>query len=584
MGSRARSSTCTTASPEARRSIGGRRLINFANYNYLGLSGDPDVTRAAQDAVARWGSSVSASRVVSGERPVHRELERELARFVGVRRCASSTSAACRPTCRRSRISSAPRTWCSATRSCTTARCRARSSPARARLVVPAQRLGGARRACSAACARSIAARSSSSKGVYSADGDIPDLARFVEVKSRHHAHAHGRRGALARRARRHGSRHRASMRAWIRATSTSGWGRSASRSRAAAATSPAAAALVEYLKYTSPGFVYSVGIPPSQRGGRARGAAEARGGAGARGARCTSARRTSSRCCREAGLDTGRARGTPVIPVIVGDSLRAARLSALLFARGHQRAADGRAGGAGRSGAAAVLHRRARTRKRSFERPCRRSCARSAHDGHGGRRRRRPWRDSGPGVSGTIRLRRPSMAGRRTRRSALADRDVRRSVRQPPRGRRAGGVRAVRALRGRAVAVRAFTNAVVARRFASPGRLLLREMLGAVLGCRHGRADPTWPAWQAGAGARARAAPRLVQRGALRGSALIALSRPRTSASTSSARGRSSSGSVWPIACSIRGARATPARGRALASDAGHGRSCGIGAAWRPS
>ncbi|HET9012744.1 MAG TPA: aminotransferase class I/II-fold pyridoxal phosphate-dependent enzyme, partial [Gemmatimonadaceae bacterium] len=63
--------------------VDGRTLVNFANYNYLGLSGDADVTRAAQDAVARWGSSVSASRVVSGERPVHRELEQEIARFVG---------------------------------------------------------------------------------------------------------------------------------------------------------------------------------------------------------------------------------------------------------------------------------------------------------------------------------------------------------------------------------------------------------------------------------------------------------------------------------------------------------------------
>jgi 7-keto-8-aminopelargonate synthetase-like enzyme len=47
--------------------IAGRRVVNFANYNYLGLSGDPDVTRAAQDAVARWGSSVSASPRRSGE-------------------------------------------------------------------------------------------------------------------------------------------------------------------------------------------------------------------------------------------------------------------------------------------------------------------------------------------------------------------------------------------------------------------------------------------------------------------------------------------------------------------------------------
>ena len=63
--------------------IAGRTMINWSSYNYLGLSGDPQVTRAAQDAVERYGTSVSASRVASGEKPLHRELEQELARFLG---------------------------------------------------------------------------------------------------------------------------------------------------------------------------------------------------------------------------------------------------------------------------------------------------------------------------------------------------------------------------------------------------------------------------------------------------------------------------------------------------------------------
>src|SRR5205085_6575809 len=57
--------------------IGGRTMINWSSYNYLGLSGDPNVTRAAQDAIERYGTSVSASRVASGEKPLHRELEQE---------------------------------------------------------------------------------------------------------------------------------------------------------------------------------------------------------------------------------------------------------------------------------------------------------------------------------------------------------------------------------------------------------------------------------------------------------------------------------------------------------------------------
>src|SRR5207237_369941 len=63
--------------------IGGRTMINWSSYNYLGLSGDPAVSRAAQAAIERYGTSVSASRVASGEKPLHRELEQELASFLG---------------------------------------------------------------------------------------------------------------------------------------------------------------------------------------------------------------------------------------------------------------------------------------------------------------------------------------------------------------------------------------------------------------------------------------------------------------------------------------------------------------------
>ncbi|HEX6962803.1 MAG TPA: AMP-binding protein, partial [Lacipirellula sp.] len=54
--------------------IGGREYINFCSYNYLGMSGDPTVVRATREAVAKYGTSVSASRLVSGEKPLHRQL------------------------------------------------------------------------------------------------------------------------------------------------------------------------------------------------------------------------------------------------------------------------------------------------------------------------------------------------------------------------------------------------------------------------------------------------------------------------------------------------------------------------------
>ena len=57
----------------------GHRLINFSSYNYLGLNGDRRVSQAAIEAIQSMGTSVSASRLVSGEREIHGELEQALA-------------------------------------------------------------------------------------------------------------------------------------------------------------------------------------------------------------------------------------------------------------------------------------------------------------------------------------------------------------------------------------------------------------------------------------------------------------------------------------------------------------------------
>lgn len=60
--------------------MAGKEFINFSSYNYIGLSGDPRVVEAVTAAVQTYGTSVSASRVASGERPFHGALERGLAK------------------------------------------------------------------------------------------------------------------------------------------------------------------------------------------------------------------------------------------------------------------------------------------------------------------------------------------------------------------------------------------------------------------------------------------------------------------------------------------------------------------------
>ena len=63
--------------------VRGKEMLSFASYNYLGMSGHPDVSKAAKRAIDRFGTSASASRLVSGQKTVHLELERKIADFIG---------------------------------------------------------------------------------------------------------------------------------------------------------------------------------------------------------------------------------------------------------------------------------------------------------------------------------------------------------------------------------------------------------------------------------------------------------------------------------------------------------------------
>ncbi|MGY6499469.1 MAG: aminotransferase class I/II-fold pyridoxal phosphate-dependent enzyme [Acidimicrobiales bacterium] len=61
--------------------LDGRPTVSFASNDYLGLSAHPAVQRAAIEAIERWGTGSTASRLVVGHRPVHAELESALARW-----------------------------------------------------------------------------------------------------------------------------------------------------------------------------------------------------------------------------------------------------------------------------------------------------------------------------------------------------------------------------------------------------------------------------------------------------------------------------------------------------------------------
>jgi 8-amino-7-oxononanoate synthase len=61
----------------------GRRVLMFGSNNYLGLTTHPKVRELAAEAVRRYGTSMTGSRLLNGTMKLHRELEERLAAFHG---------------------------------------------------------------------------------------------------------------------------------------------------------------------------------------------------------------------------------------------------------------------------------------------------------------------------------------------------------------------------------------------------------------------------------------------------------------------------------------------------------------------
>ena len=91
---------------------------------------------------------------------------------------------------------------------------------------------------------------------------------------------------------------------------------------------------LVEYLKYTAPGFVYSVGLSPPNAAA-ALASLNLLQQEPERVAQLARNSRLFLQLAKEAKLNTGKSNNTPVVPIITGNSENALRLSHALFERG---------------------------------------------------------------------------------------------------------------------------------------------------------------------------------------------------------------------------------------------------------
>jgi len=311
--------------------IDGRELINFSSYNYTGMSGDPVVVQAAKDAIDKYGTSVSASRLVSGEKDLHGELERAIARFLGTEDCIVLIGGhATNETVIGHLLGPGDLILHDAL---------SHNS------IIQGSILSGARRRPfphnDAKAADELLRELRHEyrrvlmiiEGAYSMDGDIPDLPAFIEVKRRHkallmvdEAHSFGVLGATGRGINEYFGVNPADIDI-IMATISKSLGN-------CGGLIAGCKELVEYLKYTAPGFVFSIGLPPGPAGG-ALAAVRLLEAEPQRVARLQENSKLFLTLAKERGLNTGLSKDTPVVPVILGSSINCLRLSKALFERG---------------------------------------------------------------------------------------------------------------------------------------------------------------------------------------------------------------------------------------------------------
>ena len=311
--------------------IGGREYINYSSYNYLGLSGHEVVAGAAKKAIDDYGTSVSASRLVSGERPIHRELEQEIAKAYGVDDAIVLVSG------HAANVTTIGHLF--GPKDLILHDELIHNSVLQGIALSGAKRLPFAHNDWSALDAILMEQRHQFEQvlvvleGIYSMDGDYPDLPRFVEIKRRHkvflmvdEAHSFGVMGNTGLGIREHFALEGGDVDIWM-----------GTLSKALAGCGGYIAgetALVEHLKFLAPGFLYSVGMSPPL----AAASLAALKVMLQQPERVTTLQARGQfflELARAGGIDTGTSTGLAVIPAIFGGSIKTARLSAALFERG---------------------------------------------------------------------------------------------------------------------------------------------------------------------------------------------------------------------------------------------------------
>ncbi|RSC30639.1 aminotransferase class I/II-fold pyridoxal phosphate-dependent enzyme [Agrobacterium sp. FDAARGOS_525] len=311
--------------------IDGRQLINFASYDYVGANTHSKVKEAARAAIDRFGISSSASRLVAGERPLHAALEERLAQIYGTEASVCFVSGYLTNLALVSTLIG-PRdlvihdelihnsVLAGIKLSGATRRFFRHNDPSDLEKVLST---------IAGDCGRILVVV----EGIYSMDGDIACLPELVKLRSRYgfwlmvdEAHSFGVLGATGRGTFEHFGIDPLSVDIWM--------GTLSKTAASCGGYIAGSRALIEILKAEAGGFVYSVGLAPVLAAAALSSITVLQENV----ERVASLRRNGHlfiELARQAGLNVGTSVGYSVVPVIIGDSLRAVQLSNDLFAAG---------------------------------------------------------------------------------------------------------------------------------------------------------------------------------------------------------------------------------------------------------
>jgi 8-amino-7-oxononanoate synthase len=311
--------------------INSQNFINFANYNYLGFNGRAEVSQAAMRAIEQYGTSVSASRPVAGERPVQQALEQALAEHYQVDDAIVYVSG------HATNVTTIG--YLFNNKDLILHDALIHNSVLQGIQLSGAKRMPFAHNDWQALEQLLLTQRQNFAKvlivieGLYSMDGDYPDLPKFIEIKQRYNAclmvdeaHSLGVLGEKGYGIREHFN---------LVGTDVDIWMGTLSKTLASCGGYIAGKqALIQNLKYFAPGFLYSVGIAPPL----AAAALEALQLLHREPEKVKQLRKNGQfflKLCQKHNINTGKSAGLSVIPIITKSSIKAGILSNILFKQG---------------------------------------------------------------------------------------------------------------------------------------------------------------------------------------------------------------------------------------------------------